>query len=863
MYNTNKETECLCKRRKRFYGYFLLFVTTIVWILAGCSDEPNAPNTKPDESITDSIAVLQNNEAFNDMRQWLEKNDALSIQQIMDYAKRMQNVEKVQVADSVIDVHTKNGYFFQIDIGDSIQYQEPVLDEAAFDKWLEEQDAINGYITDEDAQSSSDFFGDIIGSDDDDVEAISIKNTPMMYGQSRAAYQRKVLLWRKKDLLVWCPWIEFSGDKSYIGKLVTKLNNKLKSERRRPINLRILKNGDFGPGTFLQFGKYDMVFVSCHGTGRGNLCVPFHALSKNDSIQYAREVNAKRAGYCMTYISKADRKAGKVTKSGFSLFNSFFTKYLPKLDRTMIWAFACNAGKPNAYSFHKSVVEHNVAKYFASTSNCGGSSVLNEFANFYAGLLNGKSADRAFCGGKQYFKSSFWTEEKGGAKKIEFNFYQFRDNYVCYVMPRATGMRMPISVRANGPQLRDVSDSDVVVGGQIRYGVNPELSGDKSQLGVCLKNVDTGLVQYIPLSDENLISSSSRIIGDDIKINDFEIRLSGLPSKTRFVYAFYATDSGQIILSDECYEFTTPDYYGNLNKMEIIVKTLPDTDNWVSIFRFGDSYLDQDDTFENLLKRFYDIGFVAIDYGDGKGIQPFDASKYANEFGVIGYNHSYTYPSSGTYKVSLYYKNALKELFGFEYSSILSITIPNTVERIGNAAFANGRFILRQVIIPEGVKYIGRSAFEDTPIESLVLPNSVEIIDTHAFSDCNLNGHLIIPDGVKEIRSFAFSGNPFDSIELGSNVRYEDAYWHYNLHIVRCHMPSPPKPFSIKYSFGELNNSNEYVLYVPKQHLNTYLIDFYQDYPIGVCDDALDYANKWKDQDGNYTYFGKFKIIPF
>ncbi len=80
-----------------------------------------------------------------------------------------------------------------------------------------------------------------------------------------------------------------------------------------------------------------------------------------------------------------------------------------------------------------------------------------------------------------------------------------------------------------------------------------------------------------------------------------------------------------------------------------------------------------------------------------------------------------------------------------------------TVTAIGDGAFAN-RNDIEEVFIPEGVKYIGKSAFRGCHyLYGVYLPDGLDIIDDMAFCECtNLQG-IEIPDSVRAIGRAVFS----------------------------------------------------------------------------------------------------------
>ena len=44
----------------------------------------------------------------------------------------------------------------------------------------------------------------------------------------------------------------------------------------------------------------------------------------------------------------------------------------------------------------------------------------------------------------------------------------------------------------------------------------------------------------------------------------------------------------------------------------------------------------------------------------------------------------------------------------------------------------------KTVIIPEGIKTVGRKCFAEADVEEIVLPEGIEIIDTDAFAFCKI-----------------------------------------------------------------------------------------------------------------------------
>ncbi len=89
-------------------------------------------------------------------------------------------------------------------------------------------------------------------------------------------------------------------------------------------------------------------------------------------------------------------------------------------------------------------------------------------------------------------------------------------------------------------------------------------------------------------------------------------------------------------------------------------------------------------------------------------------------------------------------------------SSLISITIPNSVTSIGNSAFY-GCYNLVSIIIPSSVTSIEEDAFYlCSSLTSVTIPNSVTSIGAGAFSGCSSLASVTIPNSVTSIGEDAF-----------------------------------------------------------------------------------------------------------
>lgn len=94
----------------------------------------------------------------------------------------------------------------------------------------------------------------------------------------------------------------------------------------------------------------------------------------------------------------------------------------------------------------------------------------------------------------------------------------------------------------------------------------------------------------------------------------------------------------------------------------------------------------------------------------------------------------------------------------FEGSGLEKITIPGSVESIGDNTFFDCKN-LKEVIISDGVKIIETGVFENcASLETVTIPSSVITIGYSAFSGCSSLENISIPESVTSIENYVFSG---------------------------------------------------------------------------------------------------------
>lgn len=106
----------------------------------------------------------------------------------------------------------------------------------------------------------------------------------------------------------------------------------------------------------------------------------------------------------------------------------------------------------------------------------------------------------------------------------------------------------------------------------------------------------------------------------------------------------------------------------------------------------------------------------------------------------------------------------------FEDSLVKSVIIPNSVKTIGKEAFSNCKE-LESVIIGNNVELLGYGCFYGAiSLKEIEIPGSVRFIPQHAFSFCIGLNNLILHEGTKTIDESILNGTPLKHLEIPKSV---------------------------------------------------------------------------------------------
>lgn len=105
----------------------------------------------------------------------------------------------------------------------------------------------------------------------------------------------------------------------------------------------------------------------------------------------------------------------------------------------------------------------------------------------------------------------------------------------------------------------------------------------------------------------------------------------------------------------------------------------------------------------------------------------------------------------------IYIPDTIKSMGEYAFHNaygLVSVRLPKDLERIPNGSF-DRNIALKYVIFPENLRFIGGAAFVASGLEKVILPETVEVIESWAFTSCYILKEMYVPDGVKILQSHA------------------------------------------------------------------------------------------------------------
>ena len=99
--------------------------------------------------------------------------------------------------------------------------------------------------------------------------------------------------------------------------------------------------------------------------------------------------------------------------------------------------------------------------------------------------------------------------------------------------------------------------------------------------------------------------------------------------------------------------------------------------------------------------------------------------------------------------------NVIENSLLFDCRQLTTVIIPEGAQSIEKMAFASCAS-LKEISLPDSIKTIGNSAFYNSALERIKLPNNLTVIEESAFSSCDYLSQIVIPNQVTTIGETAF-----------------------------------------------------------------------------------------------------------
>ena len=115
-------------------------------------------------------------------------------------------------------------------------------------------------------------------------------------------------------------------------------------------------------------------------------------------------------------------------------------------------------------------------------------------------------------------------------------------------------------------------------------------------------------------------------------------------------------------------------------------------------------------------------------------------------------------PSSVEYEGQTYSVTAIGDFafYGCFLSSESEVSLPSTIEAINLKAFSTCWSLKSISFTGTALKTIGNYAFSECYMASITIPNSVNEIGEYAFKNCNALTDVTLPSALKDISPYAF-----------------------------------------------------------------------------------------------------------
>ena len=236
-------------------------------------------------------------------------------------------------------------------------------------------------------------------------------------------------------------------------------------------------------------------------------------------------------------------------------------------------------------------------------------------------------------------------------------------------------------------------------------------------------------------------------------------------------------------------------YWAFYDDGTLLLRDFKDFDDWAFVDMAGDFSHEILDYNYSYRRTFYDYYVTRYDYPCVKRII-FDegTTSVSSRFNCEDPNEAWTDDYDDFYTFSnlesVEFPSSLTSIDGHAFSGckkLSSIILRDGIKKIGDSAFANTGLSsvqfpeslqsisscafsfcknLKNVVFQEGLNDIGFRAFDNTGLTSVQFPSSLTSIDRDAFSECKNLKNVVFQEGLLDIGKYAFSDTGLTSVQF-------------------------------------------------------------------------------------------------
>lgn len=513
-------------------------IVAVINVIAGDGQYRTTADVNEDTKvdISDVVAIInviagpgydqkQYDSLEDDVKSIIRSKAEVTNSDVSAYLTSNKYVKSCEVEDGTMYVCTTDGMELQVELNGGVEVDH--TDDAELD-----------------VNSFSDQIHLALGYDLDNNTEMSAKTryeiSPFPVAEASSSFKARAVIddgqiLTSKNILVWAPWSDGFG---YVKSTVEKLAG------RHQLNCEVMQGSSCTLGSMLNFSKYSLVVLVCHGNKRGELCLP--------PTDYWKSYLGC-PGFSKMVVKNED---DDVDMKEYISVNPFTAKCIPNMKfKTIIWTVMCHAGVANS-AIRKACENQCVAAFVGATNIVNAYCPLNFLSKFSALFFNegkgGVPVSYAFSGKLTQDKSLDYEFINKHQRIVEAKYDLSINKNVEFKSPNA------IKAKNNSPRAYFTMLYNTIVKKKPMMLNLASSASDASsgyvEAGFCFVNTTTGERQFVPFSEENV---------ESYQLYDYQNILSRcvITGKTdnlasgKYTYRSYLKTTEGIVYSEEGYEF--------------------------------------------------------------------------------------------------------------------------------------------------------------------------------------------------------------------------------------------------------------------------------------------------------------------